>query len=254
MQVKKEAFLRQQSRCREEQLIKKEERQAEAAERLDEYRLFEAYLARERKEEDQRRTNILQTHIERKRLEANAPPSHDYCFTAARNLNRLKRKSSISSFSLDDNPSCTGSLNLIPTLKRNATRFDLMSPSLTAPTAASRSKMNRTASICNVNEHYNSFSLLKWKTTLPTDLFGGSLMNLSKMQNLKGQSSTNFKNQTFDDSQFSVSMGSLATSIAGRISVVFIFILLFIFLRNTLRWQSDVLSNKIEQTSNTLFT
>jgi hypothetical protein len=216
MQAKKDTLLHRQIQRREEQLNKKTERQTEAAERHDEYRLFEEYLSQRRQENDQRRTNILQAHVEQKRLEADPPTSNDYYFAAARNRNRLKRKSSMSSFlSCDDDLSYTGSLNLFQTPKRSLTRFDLMSPSLTAPTTASKSKMNRAASICNINGHYDSFTSLNSKATLPASLFGGSLINLSKMQTPKKRS-MNLIDDTFDQSQFSASMTSLATSITGE--------------------------------------
>ncbi|CAF2746236.1 unnamed protein product [Rotaria sp. Silwood2] len=215
MQTKKDALVRRQSQRREEQLIKKQERQVEAAERHDEFRLFEEYLSQRRQEDDQRRTNILQAHIEQKRFENDPMSSNDYYFAAARNRNRLKRKSSMSSFlSFDDELSYNDSLNIMHTPKRSMTRFDLMSPSLTAPTAASKLKMNRAASICNINGHYDSFTSLNSKTTIPTNLFGGSLMNLSKTQTSKRQS-LNLMEDTFDDSQFTASMTSLATSVTG---------------------------------------
>ncbi|CAF0748452.1 unnamed protein product [Rotaria sp. Silwood1] len=215
MQAKKDDLLRRQNQRREEQLMKKQERQAESAERYDEYRLFEEYLSQRRQEDDQRRTNILQAHIEQKRFETDPLLSNDYYFAAARNRNRLKRKSSISSFlSFDDELTYNGLLNFMQTPKRSMTRFDLMSPSLTAPTAASKSKMNRAASICNINGHYESFTSLNSKTTMPTNLFGGSLMNLSKVQTPKRQS-LNLIDDTFEDSQFSASMTSLATSVTG---------------------------------------
>jgi len=222
MQAKKDALLRRQVERREEQIFKKTERQAEAAERQDEYRLFEEYLSQRRQEDEQRRTNILQAHIEQKRLESNPPSTNDYYFAAARNRNRLKRKASLTSFmSYDDDLSYTSSLNLLQTPKRNITRFDLMSPSLTAPTTASRSKMNRAASICNVNGCYDSLTSLNSKRVVPTNLFGGSLMNLSKMQTPKRRSG-NLIDDTFDDSQFSASMTSLATSVTGEKSVFFV--------------------------------
>jgi len=216
MQAKKDVLLRRQIQRREEQLIKKTERQAEASERHNEYHLFEQYLSHQRQEIDQRRSNILQAHIEQKRFEADPPSSNDYYFAAARNRNCLKRKASISSFlSFDDDLSFTESLNLTRTPKRSLTRFDLISSSLTAPTAASRSKMNRAASICNMNEHYDSLTSLNSKATLPVSLFGGSLMNLSKTQ-ISKRKSLNLTDDTFDQSQFSASMTSLATSMTGN--------------------------------------
>jgi hypothetical protein len=216
MQARKDALLRRQVERREEQIFKKTERQAEAAERHDEYRLFEEYLSQRRQEDEQRRTSILQAHIDQKRLESNPPSSNDYYFAAARNRDRLKRKASLTScISFDDDLSYTSSLNLIQTPKRSTTRFDLMSPSLTAPTTASRSKMNRAASICNINGCYDSLTSLSSKTTIPTNLFGGSLMNLSKMHTPKRQSG-NLIDDTFDESQFSASMTSLATSKTGK--------------------------------------
>ena len=72
------------------------------------------------------------------------------------------------------------------TPKRSSIGFDFLSSSVTASTAASRSKMNRAASICNINEHYDSFTSLNSKatmpiirTTRPAALFGGSLMNIN---------------------------------------------------------------------------
>jgi hypothetical protein len=225
MQAKKDELLRRQIQRREEQLVKKTERQAEAAERHDEYRLFEEYLSQRRQENDQRRTNILQAHIEQKRLEADPPSSNDYYFAAARNRNRLKRKASISScLSYDDDLSYSGSLNLFQTPKRNLTRFDLVSPSLIASTTASRSKMNRAASSCSINGHYDSFTSLNSKATIPTSLFGGSLMNLSKIQTPKKRS-LNLNEDTFDESQFSASMTSLATSMTGKNILELIFML-----------------------------
>ncbi|UJR25628.1 hypothetical protein I4U23_006980 [Adineta vaga] len=210
MEAKKEALLRRQTQRREQLLSKRTERQAEAAENFDEYRLFEEYLAQRRQDEEQRRSTILQAHIEQKRAEADPPSSHDYYFAAARNRNRLKRKSSITSFlSLDDDLSCTGSLNIALTPRRNSTRFELMSPSITAPTTASRSKMNRAASISSINGVYHSSTSLNSKSVLPTSLFGGSLMNLSKLQTPKKRTST-----VMDDS-FCESLTSLATSATG---------------------------------------
>lgn len=218
MQAKKDTLLHRQIQRREQQLIKKTERQVEAAERHDEYHLFEEYLSQRRQETDQRRANILQAHMEQKRLEFDPPSlSNDYYFATARKRHHLKRKSSLSSFlSYDDDLSYTSSLNLLATPKRSlTTRFDILSPSLTAPTAASRSKMNRAASICNINGHYDSSTSLNSKTTFPVDLFGGSLMNLSKTSNSK-RKSTNLIDETLDKSQCSASMTSLATSMTGE--------------------------------------
>ncbi|CAF1340571.1 unnamed protein product [Adineta steineri] len=213
MQMKKEALLRRQIQRREQILKKRTERQAEAAERHDEYRLFEEYLAQRRQEDEQRRTNILQAHLEQKRREADPPSSHDYYFAAARNRNRLKRKASVTSFlSLDDDLSCTGSLNITGTPKRSSTRFDFMSPSITAPTAASKSKMNRAASICSINGCYDSSTSLNSKSVLPTSLFGGSLMNLSKFQTPKK------KTLNLMDDSFCESVTSLATSATARLT------------------------------------
>jgi hypothetical protein len=224
MQAKKDILLRRQIQRREEQLMKQTDRQVEAAERHDEYRLFEEYLSQRRQQNDQRRTNILQAHVEQKRFEADQPSSNDYYFAAARNRNRLKRKASISSFlSYDDELSYTESLNLFQTPKRSLTRFDSMSPSLTASTAASRSKLNRAASICNINGHYDSFTSLNSKATIPTSLFGGSLMNLSKAQT-PTRRSLNLIDDTFDESQCSASMTSLATSLTGEACVDLLYI------------------------------
>jgi hypothetical protein len=73
----------------------------------------------------------------------------------------------------------------VQTPKRPSTGFDMLSSSLTASTAASRSKMNRTVSTCNIAEHYDSFTSLNSKatmpivrTTRPAALFGGSLINI----------------------------------------------------------------------------
>lgn len=211
MQAKKDILLRRQIQRREEQSLKKTERQAEAADRHNEYRLFEEYLSQRRQENDQYRTNLLQAHIEQKRFESDPPSSNDYYFAAAQNRNRLKRKASISSFlSFDDDLSYTESLNFIQTPKRS-----LVSPSLIASTAASRSKMNRAASTCNINAHYDSLTSLNSKSTIPPSLFGGSLMNLSKAQTPKRRS-LNLNDDTYDGSQLSTSMTSLATSINGE--------------------------------------
>lgn len=215
MQAKKEALLRRQIQRREEQLMKKTERQVEAVERHDEYRLFEEYVSQRRRNTDAHRQHILQAHLEQKRLESDPPSSNDYYFAAARHRHRLKRKSSMTSlFSLDDDLSYNGSFNFIGTPKRSLTRFDLISPSLTAPTTASRSKMNRAASTCDINEHYHSFTSLNSKATVPTNVFGGSLMNISKMITPKKQS-FNMMDNTSDQSHLSGSMTSLATSLTG---------------------------------------
>lgn len=80
------------------------------------------------------------------------------------------------------------------TPKRSSAGFDFLSPSVTASTAASRSKMNRAASICNINEHYDSFTSLNSKatmpiirTTRPAALFGGSLMNINLLNKTPAQ-------------------------------------------------------------------
>ncbi|CAF1387872.1 unnamed protein product [Adineta ricciae] len=186
MQAKREALLRRQTQRHEKLLSKRTERQAEAAENFDEYRLFEEYLAQRRQEDEQRRSNILQAHLEQKRAEADPPSSNDYYFAAARTRNRLKRKSSITSFlSLDDDLSCTGSLSYPLKPRSNSTRFEPMSPSITAPTTASKSKMNRAASISSINGVYDSSPSLNTKSILPRSLFGGSLMNLSKLHTPK---------------------------------------------------------------------
>jgi hypothetical protein len=245
MQTKKDTLLRRQIQRREEQIIKKTERQAEAAELHDEYRLFEEYLSQRRQEDEQRRSSILQAHVEQKRFESDPPSNNDYYFAAARNRNRLKRKASLTSFvSFDDDLSCTSSLTLLRTPKRSTTRFDVMSPSLTAPTTASRSKMNRAASICNINGCYDSLTSLNSKSTVPSNLFGGSLMNLSKVQTPKRQS-INLTDDTFDESQFSASMTSLATSTTGA-QIFIILIYVEFFLRNTSCSKSDIINNKIK--------
>lgn len=216
MQAKRDALLRRQIQRREEQLTKKNDRQVEAAERHDEFRLFEEYLSQRRQETDHHRQNILQAHLEQKRFEADPPSSNDYYFAAARHRHRLKRKSSTTSLlSLDDDFSCNGSFNLLCTPKRSLTRFDLISASLTAPTTASRSKMNRAASTCEINGHYESFTSLNSKASIPTSLLGGSLMNISKMVTPKKRFSSLIENP-LDQSQFSASMTSLATSITGE--------------------------------------
>ncbi len=112
------------------------------------------------------------------------------------------------------------------TPKRTNTRFDFLSPSLTASTTASRSKMNRAASICNINEHYDSFSSLNSKATMPiirtarpAALFGGSLMNIPMMSNKKTpRQSLNLLEDPFDltiESPLSGSLSSLAISTQG---------------------------------------
>lgn len=237
MQAKKDTLIRRQIQRREEQLVKKNERQVEAAERLDEYRLFEEYLSQRREQNDQRRTTILQAHKEQKRLEADPPSAHDYYFAAARRRNRLKRKPSIASFlSFDEELSCTGSSldtfgnrssTFVQTPPRSLTRFDVMSPSLTATTAASRSKMNRASSSCNIDgQQYDSFTSLNSKATVslsrPNSLFGGSLMNLSKTPaqlRTPQRRSINLIDNAFDmtaESPLSMSMNSLGTSNAGK--------------------------------------
>jgi len=140
--------------------------------------------------------------------------------------------------SFDDNTSLGGSTfdlfssasgkksNNKLTPKRSTTRFDLISPSLTVSTTASRSKMNRAASICNINEHYDSFSSLNSKATMPiirltrptTALFGGSLMNIPIMNNKTSQHSVNLIEDAFDltiESPLSGSISSLAISTQG---------------------------------------
>jgi len=216
MQAKKDALLRRQIERREDILNKRTDRQAEAAERHDEYRLFEEYLAYRRQEDEQRRKTILKAHLDQKRLAADPPSSNDYYFATARARNRLKRKASVTSFlSLDDDLSYTGSLSTVQTPKRNPTRFDLMSPSITAPTAASKSKMNRAASICNINGQYDSSMSLNSKSTVPASLFGGSLMNLAKAQ-IPKKRSLNLLDDTLSESTT-----SLATSATGEKSFVF---------------------------------
>ena len=107
---------------------------------------------------------------------------------------------------------------------RSNTGFDLLSSSLTASTAASRSKMNRAASICNINEHYDSFTSLNSKATIPiarptrpAALFGGSLMNINL---LNPKSSTNpLLDDVFDlrdESPLTSSLSSLAGSRLAR--------------------------------------
>jgi len=116
--------------------------------------------------------------------------------------------------------------SLAQTPKRNTTRFDFLSPSLTASTTASRSKMNRAASICNINEHYDSFTSLNSKATMPiirtarpAALFGGSLMNIPMMSNKKTpRQSMNLLEDPFDltiESPLSGSLSSLAISTQG---------------------------------------
>lgn len=242
MQAKRDSLLRRQIQRREELLNKRIERQVEAAERHDEYRLFEEYISHRKQETDQRRTNILQSHLEQKRSEANPPSSNDCYFTPTRMRNRLKRKPSVTSFlSMDDDLSYTGSTYTTQTPKRNTTRFDFMSPSITAPTAASKSKMNRAASICNINGHYNSSTSLNSKATIPTSLFGGSLMNLSKTQTPKKRS------LNLLDDTLSGSMTSLATSITGEKKFFWIRVSFnLFFLRGTSCSKSNILNNKIK--------
>lgn len=210
MQTKKDELIRRQIERRNEQLAKKNERQIIAAERQDEYRLFEDYLAQRREEDEQRRKKILTAHIDQKRLDADPPSSHDYYFTAARRRNRLKRKASLSSFlSFEE--------DFIGTPQRSVTQFDMMSPSLTATTTASRSKMNRAASTCNVNGQYDSSTSLNSKATVS---FGS--LNLSKSHqlfNTPKKRSVNLIDDAFsflEESPLSVSMNSLSTSIAGK--------------------------------------
>jgi hypothetical protein len=238
MQAKKDTLIRRQIQRREEQLIKKNDRLTEAIERQNECRLYEEYTAQRRQNDEHRRKTILQAHVEQKRFERDPPSSHDYYFAAARNRKRLKRKASMTSFiSFDDDASFDGSTfdlfssasgnksNSKLISKRNTTRFDLISPSLIASTTASRSKMNRAASICNINEHYDSFSSLNSKATIPiirstrpTTLFGGSLMNIPIMNNKTPQQSVNLIEDAFDltiESPLSGSISSLAISTQG---------------------------------------
>jgi hypothetical protein len=126
----------------------------------------------------------------------------------------------------------------VQTPKQNTTRFDFISPSLIASTTASRSKMNRAASICNINEHYDSFSSLNSKatmpiirTTRPAALFGGSLMNISMINNKKSQQqqqqSFNLLEDAFDltiESPLSGSVSSLAISTQGGRDLIISFI------------------------------
>ncbi|CAF1188514.1 unnamed protein product [Adineta steineri] len=236
MQARKEALIRRQIQRREQQMLKKNQRLTDAIERQNEYRLYEEYTAQRRQENDLRRTTILQAHKEQKRLEADPPSSHDYYFTAARTRNRLKRKASMTSFmSFDDVSYGESTFDLMSntsgrksnhTAKTHITRFDLLSPSVLASTSASRSKMNRAASTCNINEHYDSFTSLHSKatgplrkTTKPTTLFGGSLMNIPMMNNKKcsqQQQSFNLLDEPFDlvgDSPLTGSLSSIALSI-----------------------------------------
>jgi len=103
-----------------------------------------------------------------------------------------------------------------------------MSPSLIASTSASRSKMNRAASICNINEHYDSFTSLNSKATMPvtrvakpTALFGGSLMNISMTNNKKSQQQTyNLLDDPFDltgGSQITSSLSSILSIPTGKV-------------------------------------
>ena len=256
MQAKRDALIRRQIRRREEQLAKRNERLSSAADQQSEYRLYEEYMSHRRQEDESRRKTILHAHVEQKRLEADPPSNHDYYFAAARNRHRLKRKASMTSFvSFDDDTSFGGStfdlissasgrksgndhclsrflptsLGLaVQTPKRTTTRFDSLSTSLTAPTAASRSKMNRAASTCNINEHYDSFTSLNSKATMPVSrptrpaaLFGGSLVNMHLMNKNKLQArSGNLIEDVYDlraDSPLSGSLSSLALSLpAGK--------------------------------------
>lgn len=88
--------------------------------------------------------------------------------------------------------------------------------------------MNRAASICNVNEHYDSFSSLNSKATIPimrpaapSGLFGGSLMNISNLHNnnkLLQKRSFNLLDDSFDltaESPLSGSLSSIALSTPG---------------------------------------
>ncbi|CAF4318971.1 unnamed protein product [Rotaria socialis] len=238
MQTKKDALIRRQIQRREEQLIKKNERLVTAIDNQNECRLYEEYTAQRRQETDFRRKTILQAHVEQKRLEADPPSSNDYYFAAARNRNRLKRKASMTSFvSFDDDVSCGGSTfdlfstasgkKTTQTPKRNTNRYDFVSPSLIASTTASRSKMNRAASTCNINEHYDSFTSLNSKATIPimrtsrpSSFFGGSLMNISMLNKNKQsqQKSFNLLDEPFDltiESPLSGSLSSIALSTPG---------------------------------------
>lgn len=245
MQAKKDALIRRQIQRREEQLIRKNNRLTTAIEKQNEYRLYEEYIAQRRQDDEVRRKTILQAHVEQKRLERDPPSSNDYYFAAARNRNRLKRKASMQSFvSCDDEVSFGGSTfdlfssasgkksNLHTPKRSTTTRFDFLSPSLTASTTASRSKMNRAASICNINEHYDSFTSLNSKATMsivrptrPAALFGGSLMNISMMNNKKSQlQSISLIEDAFDltiDSPLSGSLSSLAISTQGGMNKLF---------------------------------
>lgn len=79
--------------------------------------------------------------------------------------------------------------------------------------------MNRASSICNINGHYDSFTSLNSKLTIPiirqtksTNLFGGSLMNIPIMNNKKSQQ------QSFDltiESPLSGSLSSIGISTQG---------------------------------------
>ncbi len=113
---------------------------------------------------------------------------------------------------------------LVQTPKRSTTRCDFLSPSLTASTTASRSKMIRAASICNINgQHYDSLTSLNSKATMPiirptrpAALFGGSLMNIPMMNNNK--KAINLIEDPFDltiESPLSGSLSSLAISTQG---------------------------------------
>ena len=90
--------------------------------------------------------------------------------------------------------------------------------------------MNRAASICNLNEHYDSFTSLHTKAmgplrsaTKPAAAFGGSLMNLSLLSNKKPSHQqhhqhhiSNFLDDAFDltiDSPLTGSLSSLALSL-----------------------------------------
>lgn len=230
MQAKKDALIRRQIQRREEQILKNSARKLAASEQNDEYRLFEEYLNQRRNEEEQRRSAILRAHVDQKRLEADPIRSEDLYFGSTRRRNRLKRKPSLSSFlSFDEDLTLNGSSleifnqrnrSRFLTPQRNSTQFDFMSPSVTAPTAASRSKMNRAASLVQVDGQYASLTSLNSRATRtltrPSSFFGGSALNLSKSSNpfqTPKQQCNHIDDDSFDLHQMSplsISMNSLS--------------------------------------------
>ncbi|CAF0751247.1 unnamed protein product [Didymodactylos carnosus] len=217
MQRKKDALIRRQIQRREEQLQKKVERQSIFAKRQEEYRLFEEFMSQRRNDDNLRRNAILQAHVEQKRMEADPDTNRNY------NITRLRRKASSvynsSLCGLGDENSFGSNFDLfkgrMQTPRRTTTRFD-------SPTASFQSKMNRTVSMSNVRNLYESNTSIA-TTGTPTKLpFGGSLMNLTSQDyspfGTKQIPRRKIVPNNYDLSSLSASCTSLATTVGSRLT------------------------------------